>query len=525
MRIEGQIIGGSLNEINIREKKGMELELGDLLTVQTNNNEHILLQIKDIEYRSQVSQLTNESLAGLELEGHDPNYEFIEPELANYIVAKSKSLLHVQKKGNKYITKSPKKLPKFFSHIRVIEDTDLDFLKQEKTEDSLYLGNVRSGSKILKNVDVHINAKDALTHHILIPATTGRGKSNLVKVMLCSLLESNGTGILVLDPHDEYYGRNEIGLKDHRSSENNLEYYSTNPPTGQSKLIINTKSIKPKHVKGMINLTQAQNEAIQLIYNKHGENWIYEMFQAQNVEGVGQKTLKVLKRKFDNVLGIYIKNEEKGRVTLGYRSPLFKGGIAGENTINNITESLENGKIVIIDSSKLSDYEELLVGSIILEKLFFKYKQYKTDELKNKAVISVIIEEAPRVLGNEAIENRGRNDIYGTIAREGRKFQIGLIAITQLSSLIPKTILANMNTKIILGNEMATERHAIIDSASQDLSDDNRIIASLDKGEAIVSSIFTKFAIPIKIPNFREYIKNYIKNDDPTENTTTQIIG
>ena len=153
-----------------------------------------------------------------------------------------------------------------------------------------------------------------------------------------------------------------------------------------------------------------------------------------------------------------------------------------------------------------------------------KYKQYKTDELKNKPVISVIIEEAPRVLGKDAIENRGSNDIYSTIAREGRKFQIGLIAITQLSSLIPKTILANMNTKIILGNEMSSERHAIIESASQDLSDDNRIIASLDKGEAIISSIFTKFAIPIHIPYFKEYIKQYTKKNKKI-NLKTEIMG
>ena len=68
-----------------------------------------------------------------------------------------------------------------------------------------------------------------------------------------------------------------------------------------------------------------------------------------------------------------------------------------------------------------------------------------------------------------------------------------------------------MNTKIILGNEMAQERAEIIGSASQDLSDDNRTIASLDKGEAIVSSIFTKFAVPIQVPLFEQYCKDYIK--------------
>jgi DNA helicase HerA-like ATPase len=104
------------------------------------------------------------------------------------------------------------------------------------------------------------------------------------------------------------------------------------------------------------------------------------------------------------------------------------------------------------------------------------------------------------VLGKEVLES-GSN-IFSTIAREGRKFKVGLTAITQLPSLIPREILANMNTKIILGTEMKPERQAIIESASQDLSQDDRNIASLDKGEAIIISNFVKFAMPVKIPLF-----------------------
>ena len=132
-----------------------------------------------------------------------------------------------------------------------------------------------------------------------------------------------------------------------------------------------------------------------------------------------------------------------------------------------------------------------------------KYKSYKIKgTLKDKPVISIVLEEAPRVLGKEVLE-RGSN-IFSTIAREGRKFKVGLMAITQLPSLIPRQILANMNTKIILGVEMQPERQAIIESASQDLSNDSRTIASLDIGEALISSNFTKFAIPIKIPLFED---------------------
>ena len=110
-------------------------------------------------------------------------------------------------------------------------------------------------------------------------------------------------------------------------------------------------------------------------------------------------------------------------------------------------------------------------------------------------------------------------NIFSTIAREGRKFKVGLTAITQLTSIIPKTVLANMNTKIILGNELSSERSAIIDSASQDLSTDDQNIASLDKGEAIISSNFTKFAIPIQVPLFEDYIEKNATAAKPKEQT------
>ena len=61
---------------------------------------------------------------------------------------------------------------------------------------------------------------------------------------------------------------------------------------------------------------------------------------------------------------------------------------------------------------------------------------------------------------------------------------------------------------------MSTERHAIIESAAQDLSQDDRTIASLDKGEAIISSNFTKFAVPVKIPLFEDYIETFPKEDE-----------
>ena len=64
---------------------------------------------------------------------------------------------------------------------------------------------------------------------------------------------------------------------------------------------------------------------------------------------------------------------------------------------------------------------------------------------------------------------------------------------------------------------MVAERHAVMESSAQDLSDEDRTIASLDKGEAIVSSIFTKFAVPIYTPLFETIVADAKKNtqNDP----------
>ncbi len=508
LEIVGQVIGGETAKILIREKSGKKIELGDLLIVEEDVG-FLILQVYDLAYGSQVPQPARELLAGLKLEGYGTDLTFLEPELRNYVIADVKAIARVEGKD----VRIPKTLPKFFSYIRYITEKDLDFLTTP--QNPVYLGKVRSGSKKL-NVDVYLNGVDVFTHHIVVPATTGRGKSNLVKVMLWSILEQTKFGVLILDPHDEYYGRHGKGLKDHPRSKDNLVYYSSTPLPGANTLVVNLKSIEPRHFHGIVEFTDAQQDAIKRFHNRFSDGWIENIVRGTEIKDVAPRTLTVLQRKFDNVLGVFL--DAAGN--LQCRTKVFSD-TAGFTATKDIANALEKGKKVIIDTSRLLDEAELLIGSSIVSEIFYRYQMYKSEgQLEDKSVVSVIIEEAPRVLGTDVLANLGEN-IYSTVAREGRKFKIGLVAITQLISLIPREILANMNTKIILGNEMALERSAVINSAAQDLSADDRNIASLDKGEAIVSSNFTKFAVPIQIPLFESHIQNMEK----TEKSRTIFVG
>ena len=502
----GQFVAGSFTKLLLRQKSDQIFEIGQLLAAGFSLEDYAIYQINDLKYGSQIPNPSLELMAGYKLERENEDLKVFEPELRNYILAEARALIQVR--SNKPFL--PKTLPQFFGNVYEINDSHLKFLQESGLKDPLFLGNVRSGSKIL-DTTVSLEGKDVLTHHILIPATTGRGKSNLVKVVLYHLLDNENFGKLVFDPHNEYYN----DLKNHPESRSYMKYYTPREHTKKIDLMFNTSLLTPGHIMGAIDLSQAQQEALVVYHRIDRQNWIANLFQGETPSEVRPDTMNALRRKVALLLNLEITQDDEG-VKIHEHGIFRLDGY--ETTVTNIINSLKEGNTVVIDTSLFAGSEEIFIATIIVERLFYIYKNHKyRDELSNFPIISIVIEEAPRLIGEKALGVR--ENIFGTIAREGRKFNIGLIAITQLPSIIEREVLANMNTKIILGNEMGPERDAIIKSAAQDLSDDYQNIGSLDKGEAIVTSNFAKFAIPIKIPLFSEELNglNKKKNSNPQE--------
>ncbi|KKL06983.1 hypothetical protein LCGC14_2590570, partial [marine sediment metagenome] len=224
----GSFVSGSFAKLILRQKSDREFEIGQLIVAGNSMNDYSIFQIKDLFYGSQIPDISLELMAGYGLERDRSNLKIYEPELRNYVLAHARELISIKKNevSEKYELTIPKKLPKFFSDIFELEESHLQFFKETEIEAPLNLGKVRSGSKIL-DINVKVDAVEVLKHHILIPAATGRGKSNLVKTILYDLLENDKCGKLIFDPHNEYYGTTtQKGLKDHPKSADYLEYYT-----------------------------------------------------------------------------------------------------------------------------------------------------------------------------------------------------------------------------------------------------------------------------------------------------------
>jgi DNA helicase HerA-like ATPase len=507
--IVGQIVGGNNKNLVLREKKGVGLEMGDLVAIDDIERRYIYM-VSALEYGSLISEERLFDSSGTILENIKPNVEIPDKDLRLFRKVTINPLIEVRKVAvgvEKGV--SVKSIPTFLSKVRGIQKEDFSFLDRPKTP--IFFGRIRSGSKVL-DMDYLLDGEKVISHHALISAQTGRGKSNLVKVMLWESMKHENLGILVFDVHNEYFGvANTKGLKDHPQASRCLSYFSKDPPPGQKKLVANLKSIVPEDLVGVVSTTEAQEGAMQFFYNKHRKDWIREiMTEDEEMEAILEKkgiqtaTIRALRRKLRNVFGI-IYGESNGLPTCS--GDVFDMETRGETTVKDMADLMEQGRVVLIDGSSIPDDAGLIITGAVMRTLFMRYEGYRDQgSLGAKPQVGVVLEEAPRVLD----EARAGN-IFGRIAREGRKFKIGLIAVTQMVSVIPTEILANIGTKVIMGSELAMERKRLIESASQDLTAYDQLIAGLDKGEAIISSIFSKFPVPIQVPLFEEVAKGGIE--------------
>jgi DNA helicase HerA-like ATPase len=89
---------------------------------------------------------------------------------------------------------------------------------------------------------------------------------------------------------------------------------------------------------------------------------------------------------------------------------------------------------------------------------------------------------------------------------EGRKFGVGLCVITQQPKNVDPKVLAQINTFIIMGLGDRGDRDIVMSSAKQDLSRMEVEIQTLDRGEAIISTLSIPFPVSTRIHKFEEYL-------------------
>jgi len=497
----GRVIGGSAGKVLLRIKSNVRVDIGDILIVEENGFKYYIKVVNALINSLLPGQFIDD-IAGQKLE-HDLELRLFDEEDRFYRVCEAKIL----KIWHKNVFYPARNTPHYFAEVRPARSEEFKFLSDY---DGIEVGNLRLGTKEMTDVKVKIPAKRLINHHVLISAATGKGKSNFAKVFIKGLFNIDQVSALVVDPHNEYYGN--AGVKGLRDLRNNKLMYLT-PKTqhypGSEQLIIYGEDLNPGDFMEVINTSSPQNEAMNLARRIYGKKWLLELLVNNNIDDVfgafkgkvRKETISALKRKLLNILHLGPDGLKGLIFTLEKREE--------PSIFAKIKKGVSSNKIIIIDTSLVGDLSERLITTSITRSLFKSYKRTKEEapeKFNTLPELMILFEEAPRVLGKAVLE-RGSN-VFAKIAREGRKFKVGLCAITQMPSLLPQEILSQMNTKVVLGIPSPSDRQAIINSSAQDINDEASEIQMLDKGEAIITSPFTNFPLPVKVHFFDNLIKD-----------------
>jgi hypothetical protein len=407
--------------------------------------------------------------------------------------------------------KKARMLPTKFSSVSRAERDEFKFLSQVMGD--IEVGYLRNGSRLVEEIPVALHS-DVIDHHMGIFATTGMGKSNFMKVFAasCMRLADRGDskfGLLIVDPHGEYLkGKRKSQSKDqikgliHLSRyRDGLACYSTDKSNssdpGVEELTISESEIFPDDIALLYEWSPPQRDALDAISRIFdAANWLEEI---QTPEGMARMMQEGFKDSTVNVLVRRIKTELRRNSYIKKRSSLA-----------NILVNLQKGKVVLVDIPRMSDRSELFLLSVISRYILDEYKKDEKEGEESRKNCLITIEEAQRVLG--ASSNTSR---FESIAREGRKFGVGLCAITQQPKLIDKQLLSQFNTLVVMGLGDRNDRRQLEESAKQDLSSMDIEIQTLEKGEAVVSSLNIPFPVPARIHRYEDYLRRLNLEDPP----------
>ena len=331
------------------------------------------------------------------------------------------------------------------------------------------------------DVDVNVEANPILSRHLAILAMTGAGKSNTVSVLINEML-SYFVPVFVFDMHGEYVGAN------FPNGEVNVIKPKINPvymSFHEIKRLVNIPSngyIQERHFR------RAFKTAKEMVRSgtAHTNNFlqiIYDILLSDSQEEGSDKQIVDVMNKIDDSMDKY--------------ANIF------DNNIGNILTNIKIGHVNVLDLSQSDEsIANVLVSHIMRNALQMrKNAVHGKDERALDFPVFFILEEA-HILAPNKCDSDSKRWIQ-RVAREGRKFGLGLCLVSQSPKTVDHDALSQMNNMIILRLvEPEDQRH--VQSASESLSQDlvNQL-PSLNVGEAVVLGLMSKVPTLVKIDEFK----------------------
>jgi DNA helicase HerA-like ATPase len=419
--------------------------------------------------------------------------------------------------------KPVRSVPSHFTPVYIAEE--MDFESVFGSEDVGKAGGVSFaiGKPLDMDNDVCLNLEKFVERSNGIFGKSGTGKSVLTKLLLAGLIKSGVCSNLVFDMHNEYGegslgegGYNMRGLKSLFGSKV-LVYAVRDSKSGgggrrtihaEGDLVIGMNQIDVEDIlllREVLELNATAAESAYILQDALGSNWIAKLLKTDGEElrdiceqrGANLNSVTALKRKLNAIQ----------RLPFVEESSTF--GMVDEMILN-----LERGRHVVVEFGSSDDLlSYMLVANIITRHIHTKYKEKVNafNRSKNAADkpqrIMITIEEAHKFLTSEVASQT----IFGTIAREMRKYYVTLLVVDQRPSSIDNEVLSQIGTRIVALINDERDIEAVFTGVSG-AGGLKTVLASLDsKQQALVLGHAVPMPVVIRARTFDNEFYKFIQ--------------
>ena len=350
-----------------------------------------------------------------------------------------------------------KTIPSHFS--QVFDASDRDFRAVFGWEDDPHRRNFSIGQPIDMDVPICIDLDRFVERSNGIFGKSGTGKSFLTRLLLSGIIRKRAAVNLIFDMHSEYgweatrEGKQFSTVKGLRQLfPGQVQVYTLDPESTKRRGVRDAQELYISYdqidvedlmlVRGELNLSEASLENAIILRNEFGKNWITRLLNMTNEEiqefcevKMGNKSsIMALQRKLTRLDDLkYLRQS------------------CPHNYVTQVLESLDAGKHVVIEfgsQSNLLSY--MLATNVIARRIHGSYVHKAETFLQTKnpsdrpQPLVITIEEAHRFLDPATV----RQTIFGTIAREMRKYFVTLLVVDQRPSGIDNEVMSQIGTRI-----------------------------------------------------------------------------
>lgn len=441
-------------------------------------------------------------------------------------------ILGAYSSDGKDFTTAVRKLPVVSYHARHLTPREFDNILNRANENGVEIGKLCIGNDIqLDKNYILFDINKLREKRTMIFAQSGFGKTNLMKALIYNMISDTSYGKLIFDLNGEYFLRGTktygLGDIDEKKIKENLVVYSDKKlPEKYKGRFINCGTVRlnmHKHltIGDILNFSTGFSEVMKsfLLYldDSQAEDFISNINEYVNDPA---KLHKQFPDFWDTKKEASSRNTIAAiRKRLAFLVDETKGLHLGKSTlIEDVFTYLKQGKTVIIDLSLKDNAEASIISTMLVRKLFESNKANFTADDPKKPVINTVlcVEEAQNVLSEEFVKSNANP--FVRVAKEGRKFGLGLIAITQRPSAISEEIRTQAENFFTFHMGNSDDIRALVKS---NINYDG-VISKFIQTETIPGNLYMvsanqSFALPVRVVNFEKLVHKNIYEDSKLE--------